>query len=364
MHFLTRLILTLCCCASIVAAQSTATPIATTEAQLKRAVQTSPESFAAHYQLGQFYLRQQRLNAAIPHLEKAQSLDTQHYGCHYDLALAYVLTNNAAKVRPQIAATLRLRETAELHSLLGEVEEKAGDVHAAAAAYHRAAGLEPNEKHLLSLGALLIKSSNYDEAKKFLDFGLQKYPRSAQLKVALGIAEYSQGYFEKAVRTLCEAADLDPADARPYLFLGEMYGVAPTLADEITQRMAGFVKRHPQVAKAHYFYALNRWRGRRTGEEQAPLAEIEQSLLTAVRLDSKLTEAHFELGVLYSEQQRFPLAIKSLRQAVALQPDHNKAHYRLMQVYQRTGQKALAEKEMQIHKRLKETEARATPADK
>jgi tetratricopeptide (TPR) repeat protein len=274
--------------------------------------------------------------------------------------LAYFLTGDAAKARAQITATLSLRETAELYALRGEIEEKAGDVHAAAAAYHRAAALEPNEKHLLSLANLLIKSSNYDEAEKFLDFGLQKYPRSAQLKVALGINEYSQGYFEKAVRTLCEAADLDPADARPYLFLGEMYGVAPALAEEITQRMAEFVKRHPQVAQAHYYFALSRWRGRRTGDEQIPLAEIEQSLMTAVRLDHKLAEAHFELGVLYYEQQRYPRAIKSLRQAVALQPDHHKAYYRLMQAYQRLGQKALAEQEKQIHQLLKETEARST----
>jgi hypothetical protein len=49
-----------------------------------------------------------------------------------------------------------------------------------------------------------------------------------------------------------------------------------------------------------------------------------------------------------------------LRQAVALQPDHNKAHYRLMQAYQRLGQKALAEQEKQIHQRIKETEAGST----
>jgi tetratricopeptide (TPR) repeat protein len=356
MKFWAKLILSLCCCASTVAAQSTAT----VEAQLKRAVQTAPDSFAAHYRLSEFYLRQKQLDAAIPHLEKAQSLDAQQYACRYDLALAYVLTGKAAQARAQIAATLSLRETAELYALRGEVEEKAGDVHAAAAAYHRAAALEPNEKHLLSLANLLIKSSNYDEAKKFLDFGLRKYPRSAQLKVALGITEYSQGFYEKAVRTLCEAADQDPADARPYLFLGEMYGVAPTLADAITQRMAEFVKRHPQIAQAHYYFALSRWRGRRTGDEPIPLAGIEQSLTTAVRLDPKLAEAHVELGVLYYEQQRYQPAAQSLRKAVALQPDHNKAHYRLMQVYQRLGQKDLAEQEKRIHQRLKEAEARST----
>ncbi len=363
MSFIAAANLTICfllCSLPAFAQKAVAPNPASLEIKLKQALKAEPESFAANYQLGEFYLQQKRLAVAIPYLERAQTLDAQHYECRHDLALAYVLTGAAAKARTQLKATLQLRDAAELHALLGEVEEQAGDVAAAATAYHRAAELEPSEKHLLSLGNLLIRSSNYVEALQYFSYGLQKYPRSAQLKVGLGITEYSQGKYEQAVKTLCEAADLDPSDHRPFLFLGEMYGVAPALADDITKRMAEFVERHPQNAQAHYYYAINRWRGRRNGEAVEALDQIEKSLLTAVRLDPKLTEAHFELGVLYAEQQRYQPAIAALRRAITLKPEHAKAHYRLMQVYQRTGQKALAKREQEIHQRLNAAAAQAT----
>jgi Tfp pilus assembly protein PilF len=62
--------------------------------------------------------------------------------------------------------------------------------------------------------------------------------------------------------------------------------------------------------------------------------------------------------VLYSEQEKYTEAIKALRIAVKLQPDLAKAHYRLAKLYQRTGQNALAAREMEIHKRLKERAAK------
>src|SRR5262249_58228850 len=110
--------------------------------------------------------------------------------------LASVVRGDARKARAKIKQACRLSNTAELRALLGEVEEKAGDVAAAAAAYHQAAGIEPSEKHLLSLGNLLVKSSNYAEAIKFFDYGLRKFPRSSQLKVGLGVAQYSQGQYD------------------------------------------------------------------------------------------------------------------------------------------------------------------------
>src|SRR5262245_17794178 len=106
------------------------------EAQLQKALRASPQSFAANHNLGEFYIQQGRLAAAIPYLEKAQQADPKHYANSYDLALAYVLTGDATKARAQIQQALRLSDTPELHTLLGEVEEKNGDVAAAATAYH------------------------------------------------------------------------------------------------------------------------------------------------------------------------------------------------------------------------------------
>jgi tetratricopeptide (TPR) repeat protein len=330
------------------------------ELKLKEALRRSPDSFEANHNLGEFYIQQDKLTAAIPYLEKAQQLNPAHYANSYDLALAYFQTGNLPQARTQIQSTMKWKDTAELHSLLGDVEEKAGHRVAAAEEYQRAAQTEPSENHLLDLGNSLIKINAFDAAVQIFNHSLEKFPRSAKLRVGMGIAYYARGQYSDAVKVLCEAADLEPSDPRPYLFLGEMYGVSVEMADEITRRMAQFVRFHPKNALAHYYYAVNLWKGRRNPESPVDLNRVEALLKTAIALDPRLAQAHFELGILYTEQQKYPEAISELRKAVSLQPDLANAHYRLGQLYQRTGQKALATQEVEIFKRLKDREAKST----
>lgn len=334
------------------------------ELNLKEALRRSPDSFEANHNLGEFYIQQGNLAAAIPYLEKAQQINPTHYENGYDLALAYFQSGNLPRARTQIQSMIKWKDTAELHSLLGDVEEKAGAMVAAAEEYQRAAQAEPSENHLLDLGNSLIKINAFDAAVQIFEHSLEKFPRSAKLRVGIGIAYYARGQYSNAVKVLCEAADLEPYDLRPYLFLGEMYGVSVDMADEITGRMAQFVRFHPKNALAHYYYALNLWKGRRNTESPVDLNRVEALLKTAIALDPKLSQAHFELGVLYTEQQKYPEAINELRKAIGLQPDLTNAHYRLGQLYRRTGQKALAAQEVEIFKRLKEREAKSTDPKK
>lgn len=326
------------------------------ERNLKEALRRSPSSFEAHHNLGEFYIQQGKLTAAIPYLEKAQQLNPPHYVNSYDLAMVWFQTGNLPQARAQIRQIIGWKETAELHSLLGDVEDKAGQLVAAAEEYQRAARMDESENHLLDLGNSLIKINAFDAAVQIFDYSLKKYPRSAKLRVGLGIAYYSRGQYNEAIKQLGEASDLEPTDPRPYLFLGEMYGVSSELAGEITRRMAQFVKSHPNNALAHYYYAVNLRQGKRGNESPVDLKQVETLLKTAIALDSTLALAHFELGVLYAEQRQYPEAINALRKAVRLKPEMEKAHYRLAQVYQRTGQKELAAKELEIHKRLKDRE--------
>ena len=60
----------------------------------------------------------------------------------------------------------------------------------------------------------------YPPATDVLAEAVKRFPRSARLHVALGIARYSRGQFEDAIRAFCVAADLEPGDERPYLFPG------------------------------------------------------------------------------------------------------------------------------------------------
>jgi len=83
------------------------------------------------------------------------------------------------------------------------------------------------------------------------------------------------------------------------------------------------------------------------------MKQVEALLRRAVTLDPRLAKGFFQLGILFSDEQRYTEAIAELRRAIRLEPDLAQAHYRLAHAYQRTGQNALAARELEIFQRLK-----------
>ena len=326
---------------------------AAVERRLSEAVRRDPDSFQAHQALAGFYLQQGKLEAAIPHLERAQAIDPSHYANSYDLALALIETGKLDAARDQVRRLLSAKESAELHNLLGDVEERAGNLVVAAEEYQRAAQMDPTEDHLFDWGNNLVQLRAFEPATEVFSAAIARHPKSARLYVGLGIAQYSRGQYEDSVKTFCRAADLAPTDPRAYLFLGEMYGVVPELGGEVTRRLARFVKAQPGNALAHYHYAMSLWKGQPADAPPADLRQVEAQLRRAVALDPKLAKAFLELGILLSDQKRYKEAIQELLHATRLDPALAQAHYRLAQAYQRTGQHALAAKELEIFEKLK-----------
>jgi tetratricopeptide (TPR) repeat protein len=323
---------------------------AAVERRLVDAVQQHPDSFDAHYQLASFYLQQGKLQAALPHLEHARAINPTDYASGHDLALALLETGKLDEARAHIVEMMRAHETAELHNLLGDVNERAGNLLGAAEEYQRAAHMDPTEEHLFDWGDNLLQLHAVEEAAQVFTAAIERHPQSARLHVGLGIAQYSRGQYEDAVKSFCQAADLAPSDPRPYQFLGDMYGVAPALSGEITDRLARFAKAHPRNALAQFHYAMSLWKGQPAAP--ADLRQVETLLRRAITLDRKLAKGFLELGILLTDQQRFQEAIQELQSATRLEPDLAQAHYRLAQAYQRAGQKALAAKELEIFERL------------
>jgi len=334
--------------------QSSSVPAAPSdvERRLLETVRQQPDSFEAYRALASFYLRKGKVAAALPHLQRAQAIDPSQYANGYDLALVLLQTGKLSAAREQATRTLTLKDTGELHNLLGDIEERSGNLVAAAEEYQRAAHMDPTEEHLFDWGNNLVQLHAFEPAAQVFAAGIERHPKSPRLHVGLGIAEYSRGQYEAAVKSFCEAADLAPSDPRPYQFLGEMYGVAPELAREITQRLARFVETRPRNALAHFYYAMNLWKGQPADSPPADMKRVETLLRRAVVLDPKLAKGFLELGVLLSEQQRYKEAVLELRRAIRLEPDQAQAHYRLAQAYQRTGQESLAASELEIFERL------------
>jgi tetratricopeptide (TPR) repeat protein len=315
-------------------------------------VQQSPQSADARHMLAAFYLQEGKIRAALPHLRRAEALDPSRYEVGYDLARALLETGQLDDARSQVTRWLGRKDVGELHNLLGDVEQRAGKLTTAAEQYQVAAHMDPSEEHLFDWGDSLLQLRASGPATEVFRAAIPRHPGSARLRVGLGIALYSQGEYRDAVESFCTAADLAPSDPRPYQFLGEMYGVSPEVNGEIATRLGRFVDTHPKNALAHFHYAMTLWKGSSEALGSEDARRIEALLRRAVALDPRLTRGFFELGVLQAEQQRYADAIESLRRAAALEPSFAQAHYRLSQLYQRTGRTDLAAKELETFRGL------------
>jgi tetratricopeptide (TPR) repeat protein len=369
------------CCWAVVGAASLINPLAQptaaalqsnsgtsqqVEGALLEAAKQRPDDFAAQQSLGEFYVHQDRWPEGILYLQKAEQLNPEDYNTGYDLSLAYLKSGDTANASTLLRKMIAQRETAELDDLLAEVNDKSGDYKTAALEYHRAAELNPSENNIFDLASFLLQHSNYegflDNSLKFFQYGVEKYPRSAKMTVGLGVALYADSKYDDAVRTLCAAVDLDPTDPKPFQFLGKVSTASPARIPEIRDRLQKFVQLYPGNGPAIYYYAMCLWR-RSEGESAADLPTVEALLKRAIATAPALYEAHYELGILYQDQQKYQDAIRELNQAVSLRPDFNRAHYRLFLLYSRTHQKQLADEHLAILKQIKQEDAEAEEAE-
>ena len=317
--------------------------------QLKKAVALEPRNYDANHNLGEIYIKLGKLPEAIPYLKQAQQIHPAAYDNGYDLALAYVLTNNAPAAGPLIRDLLKHQDTAELHNLLGQVEEKQGNFVAAANEFEAAAHKDPTESNIFDWASELLLHRTLEPAIEVFRNGAERYPTSARLVIGLGIAYYSRGIYDQAVKSLLRGADLSPSDSRCYLFLSKAYDSSPDQADDVIQHFRRFSELQPNDARAQYYYAISLWKGKRAQDPLVDFTQIEALLRKAIALDPKLAEAHFQLGNLLSDQSHYAEAIPEYEAALESNSDLPDAHYRLGQAYMRSGQKEKAQAQLAIY---------------
>jgi tetratricopeptide (TPR) repeat protein len=324
------------------------------EEQFKKALELEPQNYDANHNLGELYVRSGKVAAATPYLEQAQRIKPDSYGNGYDLALAYITTLRLADARQLLQNLLKQKDSAELHNLLGEVEETDGKFVAAANEYELAAHLDPSESNLFDWGSELLLHRTLDPAIRVFQSAAERYPKSPRLAIGLGIAYYSRGNYDDAVKSLLKAADLSPGDPRVYPFLSRAYDSSPSQADEVIARFRRFAEQQPNNGGAQYYYAMSLWKGKRTQDPNLDLTQIAGLLKKSIALDPSLAEAHLQLGNLYSDQQKYADSILEYQRALGLNSDLADAHYRLGQAYVRTGEKDRAQEQLQAYQKIRE----------
>jgi tetratricopeptide (TPR) repeat protein len=171
--------------------------------------------------------------------------------------------------------------------------------------------------------------------------------------MGLGIALYSSGKYEEAMKALSAAADLAPSDSRPYLFLARAYTATVSQTEGVTARLRYFAEREPENSLALFGYALVLWKETR-GDNGQPNWEQAKSLLEkSVSLDPEFADGHFQLGILYAEQERNADAIREFEKAIAIEPNLASAHYHLGQTHMRAKDVKRAKEEFETYEQLR-----------
>src|ERR1022692_599766 len=284
-------------------APARAQPVATSEKEksLRESVEREPRSFEANHLLGKVLDENGKARDAIPYLERAGELKPSDYENSYDLALANAHGGNYERARD----------------------------HAQALVVHHAP--EP--------------------ALEIFTKGNRLFPHSVRMLIGLGAAWFARGSYDQAVQQICEASDMNPNDAIPYLFLGKMQSAEPTPSERIVEKLQRFVAQQPENAEANYYYAVGLWKLRKGPQDTARGAQIEALLRNAIHLDPKFAAPYLQLGILHSEHRDYPRAISDYQQAIQADPQMEEAHYRLAQAYRKTGD-GRADAELKVYDQI------------
>jgi tetratricopeptide (TPR) repeat protein len=333
--------------------------VSESESKLRAALAGAPGSFEANHQVGEFYLHAGRYRESIPLLQAAYQIDPANAGNEYDLAQAYKGAGDFSQAREHVQKLLAHKDAADLHCLLGELDEKLGDPLVAVHEYEQAVRLDPSEQNYFEWGSELLLHRAVWQAVEIFGNGTKAYPKSARMLAALGTALFAGARYDEAALRLCDASDLNPADPEPYIFLGRIQMAAPTRLPCVEQRLARFAQEQPGNSLANYFYAMAIWKRQEQPPDQQVLQQVEALLTKAVTIDANCSDAYLQLGVVYFSQHNFEKAISFYTKAIEANPQLGEAHYRLGVAYDRIGEPAKAKQEFQLHDEIEKQQAAA-----
>jgi tetratricopeptide (TPR) repeat protein len=339
-------------------ADASASPATTErEAALRTALAAAPASYEANTQIGEFYLEEGRYKDAIPFFEAAQRVNPANYANGYHLALALQGAGENVHARKLVRDLAAGQKTADLFRLAGVLDEKLGDPVAAVNELEQAVHEEGSEENYYLWGSELLLHRAIWQAKDVFTAGAMRYPSSARMLTALGATLFACSLYDDAAQRLCEAADLNPEAEEPYLFLGKAELASPDPLRCSEDKLAEFVKRHPENPLASYYDGMAIWKQSGRSNDPQVLGQVETRLNRAVALDPKCADAYLQLGNVSASRHDNEEAIAFFTKAIEANPQLAEAHYRLGMAYDRIGERDKAKREFQLHEELDKEQA-------
>jgi tetratricopeptide (TPR) repeat protein len=192
----------------------------------------------------------------------------------------------------------------------------------------------------------LLDQQKFAEAAVVLKEGAARLPGSAQLELALGVADYGLRRFDDAADAFLRTIEIAPETEQPYTFLGKILDQIPNRLPQVTERFAAYESAHPGSAAGYLLHA--KALDAQSLEPETALRLIEKS----IAIQAGDASAHFERGTVLDRLQRFAEAAAEFERAAELAPQDAATHYRLARDYDRIGKHEAAQAEREKHAEL------------
>ncbi len=318
------------------------------EKKYRRALRLRPRHFETVKRLTKFYIKQHRGAEAVEVAAAYHEKKMGHVGGMHLLADARIKAgdykgafetlSSIVEVKPNNAAAFEKR--GQVQVLFGKFPKGVTDL-------QKAVELEPeNVRFRVSLGSGLQQANRLNEAAIELRKALQLDKENARAHLVLGIVLRKNADIQEALRHHLKAKKFAPKSSRAHFELGitqNAYGDNP--GSEAS--LATAVKLDPRNATNWYAYgeisrymkkwsqALNAYKQALKLDKKHPKAksklavvlyylnEFEKAEVMLTELIRKNPEApypYFNLGLVYSKQKKFGMALGALRKFIQLAP--------------------------------------------
>ncbi|HET9532837.1 MAG TPA: fused MFS/spermidine synthase [Blastocatellia bacterium] len=257
----------------------------------------------------------------LAYLANAPGLASSRADLMIAMALGAIKRSDRNRGEQFVGYSLDIVETAQAHSMRGELLLARGEEAMAEESWKHALALSPNHFYtLVNLGKLYLTRQNAGRAAPYLDRAIEVDPRSARAHHLRGLAYQAAGDHLRAALEYRKALP-DAQYVRSIQTFYLNFGTALSMSgyyEEAAQMLEEYIKLAPNDFDGHFH-----------------LGAVLQ-ILSERTLDDALTRR----------------AIEELKLALSIRSNDRQAHFYLSKAYRRLGEYDKAEAEFELYERL------------
>lgn len=316
----------------------------------QKALSLNADYAPAHYHLGAALWLAKDHEHGLPQLQAAAQLEPNNFDYRYHLGSAYLDINDLehAVAELKLAVAIDPSKPIAWTQLAGALH-KEGDM-GAVDAYAHAVELAPQDDAMRNTYASLLVQTRQParaiaESQKVLDRKGSSDLARAEAQMTIGYAYLKTGEFEKSEKAYRAAVALDPESPVTHYNLA----IALKMEDHIEASLAEFrkvISLDPKIPEAHYSLGTAHWQ---LGDFPAAIAEMKE----AITLRADYAEAHYMLGITLKQNGDLDGAVTELKEAIRLDPSTPGPFNTLGQILRIKGDKAGSEEMFATGARLK-----------